>query len=144
MGREAGEEMEEALIIQALQITGRRLGAAPDMSNQGLWRVLMDSLKGCNGLMVEKGLWRKLASQSEGGFQSQNQGGGDVGGKQGGIWIYLKPFSICIQLCGKNERKMVIHSKTLACATRRPEFLFISWEDSRVRSFSVGFAGWAL
>lgn len=83
--------MEEALIIQALQITGRRLGAAPEMSNQGLWRVLMDSLKGCNGLMVEKGQWRKLASQSEGGFQSQNQGGGDEGREQGWIWIYLKP-----------------------------------------------------
>lgn len=59
------------------------------MSNQGLWRVLLDSLKGYNGLMVENGQWRKPASQSEGGFQSQNQGGGDEGGEQGQIWVYL-------------------------------------------------------
>lgn len=91
MDEEIPEEREEALIIQALQITGRRLGAAPEMSNQGLWRVLMDSLKGCKRLMVEKGQWRKLASQSEGGFQSQNQDGGNEGWQQGWIWIYLKP-----------------------------------------------------
>lgn len=34
--------------------------SCPEMSNQGLWRVLLDSLKGYNGLMVEKGPWRKL------------------------------------------------------------------------------------
>lgn len=131
--------MEEALIIQALQVTDRSLGAALEKNNQGLWRVLLDSLKGYNGLMVEKGQWRKLASQSEGGFQSQNQGGGDKGGEQGQIWTYLMPelaafaFSLVV---GMKER-----GSTLRGWLEQPEgrnSWLLAGGDSSSRSFSVG------
>lgn len=49
------------------------LRADPDTGSQGLWRVLMASLKGGNRLWVEKGQWRHVAPQSDGSFQSENQ-----------------------------------------------------------------------
>lgn len=105
-GRQWGR-LVGALIKQTLQIADRRLGANSEMGNQGLWRALTASLKGCNRLLVKKGLWRKRAPQSEGGFQSQHHGGGTEGSEQRQILALhnTRTGSIFIQLCCSNERK---------------------------------------